>query len=722
MTEERWSRTRRIYQEALDLPEAERGDYLLTACGDDSELLAEVTGLLKVDVDEAFLSTPPVETGVSLGDFELRSEIGSGGTGIVYRAWQRSLSREVAVKVLPRHFSLNEERVGRFKREARAAAKLTHNCIAPIFEIGMDGDTHFFAMELVEGLDLASEVKALRGREASTLPSFDDKQYFAGVARLVQRCAGALAYSHGKGVVHRDIKPHNIVVDQDGMPKLVDFGLAKDSALGSISVSERVEGTPYYMSPEQALAKKGRVDARTDVYSLGAVLYELLTLDRPYQGNTSREVIDKILVRDPVPVRKRNPKVPRDLAVICTKAMEKDLRFRYESAAAMEEDLRRFLAGEPILAKPASVLRRAQRAAKKHRLTLGAAAAVLLTAGVFMYAVKWKEQQDWIPIQISLLEDERSADPTGVELWAIPLDPTGTPIDREPRALGALPVQASLEMRYWMIQARRGSDLLAEFAVTLTEGDELFERGIYLRDDVIVDAPTVLVTGQEWDATGICDQLPRLTVIGDLEVDVTEVTYGQYLNFCDATERAYPYPLAQGWASEVPMDFPVSGINRLDAQCFANWAGKRLPTHHELDYLMEGPEGRLYPWGNEVPTTQHRAQIIPELKDVGNNERPMFDYVMENMNPVGSFPVGASPHGILDFSGSLIAYTSSPGITLGSEKQVIWTGMIMTMGRAFVMGPYFLENTSFDHVARPDAENWHPVDIGFRCVRTVSVP
>ncbi|MFT6362818.1 MAG: serine/threonine-protein kinase, partial [Planctomycetota bacterium] len=154
----------------MDLPEAERGDYLLTACGDDSELLAEVTGLLKVDVDEAFLSTPPVETGVSLGDFELRSEIGSGGTGIVYRAWQRSLSREVAVKVLPRHFSLNEERVGRFKREARAAAKLTHNCIAPIFEIGMDGDTHFFAMELVEGLDLACEVKALRGGEASTLP------------------------------------------------------------------------------------------------------------------------------------------------------------------------------------------------------------------------------------------------------------------------------------------------------------------------------------------------------------------------------------------------------------------------------------------------------------------------------------------------------------------------------------------------------------------------
>ena len=720
MTEERWSRTRRIYLEALDLPEAEREDFLRSACGDDTGLRAEVAGLLEEEVDEVFLLTPSVEPGVNLGDFELRSEIGSGGTGIVFRAWQRSLNREVALKVLPRHFSLSEERVGRFQREARAAAKLTHSCIAPIYEIAKDGDTHFFVMELVQGLDLACEVKAMRSGGASSLPSFDSKPYFQKVAELMLRCAGALAYSHGMGVVHRDIKPHNIVLDQGGQPKIVDFGLAKDSTLGSISVSERVEGTPYYMSPEQALAKKGRVDARTDVYSLGAVLYELLTLDRPYEGNTSREVIDKILVRDPVPPRKRNPKVPRDLAVICTKAMEKDLRFRYESAAALEEDLGRYLAGEPILAKPASVLRKTVRAAKKHRLAVGAAAVVLLSIGVFTYAVAWKERQEWIPVKVSLLEDERSAASEGVELFAIALDPTGSPIDMDPKELGPLPVETNLEARYWMIQARRGNSLLAEFAVTLDPGEPIFERGIYLRESSLAGQATVRVAAQDWNPEGICMQHPGVVPIGNLEVDTTEVTYGQYLLFCEATDRELPGPLQKGWATEIPSDFPVSGISRWDAQCYANWAGKRLPTHHELDFLLKGHEGRAYPWGEQEPTDLHMAPSVSILPGSFLSSEPTFRHYLEHIHPVGSFPIGASPDGVLDLIGSLVSYTSSPMPARDPQKRIPLADNILTIGRSFQLDISDPERAKYNHIERPDSKFLTLLDTGFRCVRTVS--
>ena len=185
--------------------------------------------------------------------------------------------------------------------------------------------------------------------------------YFREVAQLIAEIADALQHAHDAGVIHRDIKPSNIVLTKEGQPKVTDFGLAKIEDALALSRTGEFAGTPYYMSPEQAMSRRMGIDKRTDIYSLGATLYEMLTLKRPFEGETSQEVLKKILLQEPVDPRKVKPGVPRDLAVICLKAMEKDPARRYQSMKELGEDLRRYLAGDVILAKPAGPAARAMK-------------------------------------------------------------------------------------------------------------------------------------------------------------------------------------------------------------------------------------------------------------------------------------------------------------------------------------------------------------------------
>jgi len=224
MNSDRWSLVRRLHAEALDFPAAERRAFLERECGGDQILLEEVWELVAGDKDDEFLEAPVVEQvgpGVILGDFELLEEIGSGGTGIVFRARQKSLEREVALKIMPRHFALNERRVARFVREAKAAAKLKHPGIAPIYEVGCVNDNHFFAMELVVGHDLARELE-LQLEGCGLCSATDSTAQYREAARIVMQTADALAFAHEKGVVHRDVKPNNILLDSECRPRLVD--------------------------------------------------------------------------------------------------------------------------------------------------------------------------------------------------------------------------------------------------------------------------------------------------------------------------------------------------------------------------------------------------------------------------------------------------------------------------------------------------------------------
>ena len=371
MNPERWRKVRELFEHASELPREEWRAYLEAECRDDPSLIDEVVTLLEHDaIAPADFATPPdpvqwteleadPEGGSRLGDFVLLSEIGRGAMGVVYRARQESVGRDVAVKVVGRGLLASDDDLARFRREARATGRLDHPGIARVLVVGENEGVAWFAMELVPGHSWAEELRRQRAQPLPKspeplLPRPGDADHAESVARRIASLADALAHAHANGVVHRDVKPSNLLLTPQGTVKLVDFGVAKDAQLGTLTRSDQIVGSIPYMSPEQARVLQARVDERTDVYSLGVVLYETLTLNRPYEGDTTLEVLTKIRTTDPKPVRTLNERVPRDLAVICAKAMAKEPDERYASAAALRDDLHRFLRFEAIEARPPS--------------------------------------------------------------------------------------------------------------------------------------------------------------------------------------------------------------------------------------------------------------------------------------------------------------------------------------------------------------------------------
>ncbi|MEE2940688.1 MAG: serine/threonine-protein kinase [Planctomycetota bacterium] len=319
---------------------------------------------------EGLASGLRLASGTRIGDFTLVKLLGRGGMGEVWEAEQASLRRSVALKLM-----LPERSSGigleYFSREARAAGRLTHPGIVSVHGRGEDDGLHWIAMELVDGCrDLRAALDDLRQRPRL------ESSHFERAAALVAKIADALEAAHGADVIHRDIKPGNVLVTPAGEPMVTDFGLAKVMDEHSISVQGDMVGTYVYMSPELAADGPVGVDHRSDVFSLGVVLYELLTLARPFQGDTPQQITRRVALEDPAPPMELRPDVPRDLSVVCMKALEKDPAKRYPSMAELARDLRRYLRCEPILARPAGLVERAF----KWRRRNPAAAAVLLVA------------------------------------------------------------------------------------------------------------------------------------------------------------------------------------------------------------------------------------------------------------------------------------------------------------------------------------------------------
>ncbi len=288
------------------------------------------------------------------GDYELLTEIARGGMGVVYRARQNKLNRIVALKMILAGQFASEEDVQRFYTEAAAAALLDHPGIVPVYEVGEHQGQHFFSMGFVEGTSLAARITSgpLPPREA------------AGFLKLISE---AIAYAHSKGVIHRDLKPANVLLDKQGTPKVTDFGLAKNMESESgLTRTGSVMGTPSYMPPEQAGGKNDQVGPRSDVYSLGAMLYCLLTGRPPFQAANPLDTLLQVMTTEPVPPRQLNPQVPKDLETICVKCLQKDPSRRYESATALAADLGRYHRGEPIHARSISRSERTWRWCKRN--------------------------------------------------------------------------------------------------------------------------------------------------------------------------------------------------------------------------------------------------------------------------------------------------------------------------------------------------------------------
>jgi eukaryotic-like serine/threonine-protein kinase len=412
-----------------------------------------------------------------LGEFRIIREVARGGMGIVYEAVQESLGRHVALKVLPAPRLMSPMHLERFRREARAAAKLHHTNIVPVFGVGEHGGVHYYAMQFIQGqsLDLVlDELKHLRGSSAdgkpqaaeeqgrsdhsvciakslmagrfqeadvakgegkaqaepkavtgsgdaspvaaakigtplvptvefenegkgtvplsstgshSGLATQPEAQYFLSVARVGMQVADALAYAHHQGILHRDIKPPNLLLDTQGTVWVTDFGLAKLEGTDELTHPGDIVGTLRYMAPERF---SGQADPRSDVYSLGLTLYEMLTLCPAFMASERSRLIERVLHEEPPPPRKLEPRIPRDLETIVLKAIAKDPRDRFATAAALAEDLRRFLGGQPIRARPVSAWERAVKWARRRPAIAGLLASLLLVIALGFAGVVWQ--------------------------------------------------------------------------------------------------------------------------------------------------------------------------------------------------------------------------------------------------------------------------------------------------------------------------------------------
>ncbi|MHC4971515.1 MAG: tetratricopeptide repeat protein [Planctomycetota bacterium] len=367
------------------------------------------------------------QPGRELGDFQIGRELGRGGMGVVYEAQQLSLNRHVALKVLPFAAVMDPRQLQRFKNEAQAAANLHHTHIVPVYSTGCERGVHYYAMQYIEGPTIAEVIEQLKttaGRDvppssASALEaitsgkSTQTEGYCRSVARLGIQAAEALDHAHQQGVVHRDIKPANLIVDAGGHLWITDFGLASFSSNPGLTMTGDIVGTVRYMSPEQALAKRVPVDHRTDIYSLGITLYELLTLKGAFEGDDPHCVIQEIAFKEPKSARSLNPAVPDELETILIKAMAKSPDERYVTAQDLANDLDRYLENRPIHAKRPGILSRTGKWARRHTaMVVAAAAAMLLIAAgaAVATALVWREKERAEDAYLSETEERRRAE------------------------------------------------------------------------------------------------------------------------------------------------------------------------------------------------------------------------------------------------------------------------------------------------------------------------
>jgi TolB-like protein/Tfp pilus assembly protein PilF len=363
-----------------DSPQNSCGACLLETGLDSDELEREEGGSASLKTINAFGErVPPSQVLMDFGDYELLEQIGRGGQGVVFRARQKSLNRVVALKVINLGHWASKAHLKRFRREAEAAARLEHPCIVPIYEVGERDGSCYFSMKFVEGGQLDEVVRRI-------------PMSIRQAVELIAKVARTVHYAHEHGILHRDIKPGNILLDLNGEPHLTDFGLARLlETESSVTQTLDVLGTPSYMAPEQAMGNNAAVSSVTDVYGIGAVLYQLLTGHPPFAGGTTYETIKLLLDTEPKQPRLLNPKIDRDLSTICLKCLEKDPKRRYSSALALGEDLERWLKHEPIAARRVGPLVRGRKWVRRNP-SIAVMAAMLLALAVPLGVMVWKSE------------------------------------------------------------------------------------------------------------------------------------------------------------------------------------------------------------------------------------------------------------------------------------------------------------------------------------------
>jgi len=596
-----------------------------------------------------------------LGGFELISKVGRGGMGTVYKAMQLSMNRIVAVKILYPRLAADRAYIERFSREAQAAASLNHRNIVQGIDAGEASGYYYFAMEFVDGETVHQMITregALEERLALT---------------IIKDISHALSHAHRYGIVHRDIKPGNIMVTRGGVTKLCDLGLAQPIVKDRYAAQRTgtAVGTPYYISPEQARGE-GNIDIRSDIYSLGATFYRMVVGEVPFDAPTPAEILRKH-IRDPLPwPRARNPRVSDHVGFLIAKMMAKDSNERYKSPAELVQDLDRVLAGEaPALvgfkfdipedeADPEAQAASRERTQKKRETVKmfvevrEAAAAAIREQG--------RGDRDLVEILRGNLDDNDYA--------------------------------THLKYGVLLLAEKRFRRARSEFIKAAKLGAD---TSGYMPKIQALGAPPGMTYVAAGEVTlGAPDNSDRRTVeVPAFFMDVTPVTNAQYADFM----KKATYPAPPSWpGGKVPAGkgkHPVTDVSWDDARNYALFAGKRLPTEEEWERTARSAEGRIWPWGMEFEA----ANCNSREADIGDT------------TPAGRFVDGGSPFGCLDMAGNVWEWTSSnpsPEETEGEARDlhVIRGGSYKETG----------ENVCA-YVRQWLKRDARGPDIGFRCAR-----
>ncbi|MBK8271195.1 MAG: protein kinase [Planctomycetes bacterium] len=717
MAESHWDE-KTIFLQALGLPREEREAFLLKACPDEQSRLRVQTLLdhhaaapdefltVEMKLDEADSEFPK-----QIDEFKLIHRLGDGGMGVVYLAQDTILGRRVALKILARHLIGSEQALARFRDEARSTAALKHPAIVPVFKMGRDGADHYLVSEYVEGRTLA-DVISERKRMVGSAQSLDARDWHRRAAEIVATIADALDCAHRAQIVHRDVKPSNILIDREHGPRLTDFGIAKHMVEGDRTQTSLV-GSCHYMSPEQADIAGKRIDQRSDIFSLGVVLYELLVLQLPFNGSTLHQVLKAVIECAPSRLRTLDRRIPADLEVISHKALEKRPQDRYPTAAHIAADLRCFLAGDPILAKAPSLARRVRRFAHRRRAWIPVLLACVV---VVIAAMAWFERsahERELKCLVSVTSDVPNA-----KLLIRQFEPgTG-----EPGAisdLGLLPQTPLLAPGQYRLVAMNPDGIFSEATLLITHpGGE--QRVNFASPPMQLDSANMKffsggdVTCGEAGRRGI--SALRTVQLRPFQIDVFEVSNKDYKHFVDVTGVAAPQHWIDFQYDPALADHPIVGISWEDANAYCRFVNKRLPTAAEWEYAMRFPDGRLQPWGDESPTDVAELCCHPDGRMRSPSLRIRYDEYAKRSVAVQSHDILKTASGLFHGATNVSEYTDYVGAGPTFQtlcKGASWSDSPMEDNLA-VSWTRPLQTLDEAGTSRPA---WS-MSVGFRCARS----
>lgn len=852
MTPDRWEIVVRIYNEALAMPAESRGSYIKSACEGDEAMENEILEMLPDSREDSRFLDPPNSTfddetesytGATIGGYRILNKLAKSAMGIVYRARKDGVEGRFAVKVLPAALAFSEDRLRRFELEIRVLRQLEHPGIVKIIDEGREGGAAYYVMEFVEGHDLARELNLLRrlaGGDDTSVPYLGNPRaeaYVGSVVSIMIQAADALAFAHQHEIVHRDIKPSNLLLDaRSRRLRIVDFGLARDLGVDRMTRTGDVLGTLHYMSPEQARALHANLDHRTDIFSLGVVLYELLSLKKPFEGRTTLEVTKKIINDEPPSIRALNPHVPGDLATICSVALAKEPSERYENMAEFAEDLRRFYSHHAILARPVSFLQISRRFARRHRYALATGAAAIAIGAVLVWFTRATvlagenaslraEAESLIaktPVErfethqlkkfaglVESLERKGLGEAADVAQWRGALnrslqklqdtfavrmeDARRETSDFNERLLAAMEAESVLnqiaavdpetartlggrqslgarirvdavDVKNQKSAARVYSSMINPFNCEVSEripiGDApleaalppgyhrvivAFEQGgareytvnsafvpethnihaVHRDDETNILSGMTRFEGGAYDfgsARGLMNYKNRKTRLDPYYLDRTEVSNAQYKQFMDATGHAAPdiwkYIKDAGAFMKQYGNRPVVGMTWYDANDYAAWAGKRLPSLAEWLFAAGGPKHRPFPYSDDAaaPVLGNVTNPSPHGHDFDASE--MWNYYLQYSEAVDSRPEARTPEGIYHMFGNVSEFTESMVVTAngrGAEPSRRMLDRFVVGGSWYAVNIRFnIYNLTFTGLGPEDA-TW---EFGFRCAKS----